>query len=41
VVHACNPSYSGGKDRIVVQGQPKEKHESLNEKQTKAKVPGA
>jgi hypothetical protein len=35
VVYACNPSYSGGRGRIVVQGWPRQKCTTLSEKQTK------
>jgi hypothetical protein len=37
VVHACSPSYMGGACRIVVLGYPRQKHETLSEKQVKAK----
>jgi hypothetical protein len=32
VAHACNPSYLEGRvGRIEVQGQPRQKHETLSE----------
>jgi hypothetical protein len=38
VADACNPSYVGGIGRrIVVRGQSEQKHQTLSEKQTKAK----
>jgi hypothetical protein len=38
VVHTCNPTYSSSRDkRIVVQGQPRQKHKTLYENQTKTK----
>jgi hypothetical protein len=41
IVHVCNPSYSGGRGRrILVPGQPRQKHETLSEKQTKARKAG-
>jgi hypothetical protein len=37
VLHACNPSFSGGRGRrIVVQWWPKQKQETLPEKQSKS-----
>jgi hypothetical protein len=38
VVHACYFSYSGGRRRILIQGQPGQNSETQFEKQTKAKV---
>jgi hypothetical protein len=41
IVHACNPSFLGGRDRrIMIQGLPKEKHKTLSEKHTKRKRTG-
>jgi hypothetical protein len=41
VVHACNPSYSGGRGRrIMVQGWLRKKLKTLSEKQTKSKRTG-
>jgi hypothetical protein len=38
ITHACNPSYSGGRDRrITVGGQPGQKHKNLFKKKTKTK----
>jgi hypothetical protein len=38
VVHTYNPSYLGGRyRRIMIQGQPGQKRETLSEIQTKAK----
>jgi hypothetical protein len=37
VVAICNPSYTGGRGRMIAAPrQPKQKHEALSEKQTKA-----
>jgi hypothetical protein len=42
VVHAYNLSYTEGKDgRIVAQGQPEQRHETLSEKHTQSKRIGA
>jgi hypothetical protein len=36
VMHTCNPRYPGGGGRrITVPGRPRQKHETLSEKQTK------
>jgi hypothetical protein len=41
MVHTCNPSYSGDRDRrIRVQGWLRQKHKTLFEKQAKAKRDG-
>jgi hypothetical protein len=41
VANTCNPSYPGGRSRrIKVQSQPKQKGETLSEKETKAKSVG-
>jgi hypothetical protein len=41
VVHTCNISYSGGRDRrIRVRGKHGQKRETLSEKQTEAKGTG-
>jgi hypothetical protein len=32
LVQAYNPNYSGGSRRIMVQGQPRQKHKTLPEK---------
>jgi hypothetical protein len=41
VVHTCNPNYSrGGGKRIQVWGQLRQKHETLSEKNLKAKSAG-
>jgi hypothetical protein len=37
VVHTCNPSYSGDRSTLVVQGQPEQKHKTLSRKQIKNK----
>jgi hypothetical protein len=38
MAHTCNPGYSGDRDRrILVQGHLRQEHETLSEKQTKAK----
>jgi hypothetical protein len=41
LVHACNPSHSRGRSRrIIVLDRSREKHETISEKQTKAKELG-
>jgi hypothetical protein len=40
VVHACNPSYSEGRDRRIADS-PGKKHKVLSEKQTENTMTGA